>query len=118
MPIKLPTPTIALPIISAPEGGGVVGAVTDYDTSVGIVMGTQAICVAPRADISSALNNGWFLNNVGPNTLYYGPSGVTSGTGTAVAAGSKSALIPLTNTYSTFVVCAASQTAGFIVTNH
>lgn len=70
--------------------------------------------VAPRADMSGP----WYIVNLGPNTLYYGPTGVTSGTGTSVASGAKSAAISVANAFSTFVVTAPGNTTTFQMVNH
>lgn len=97
----------------APEGGLLKGtADIDFDTTIDIAYSSPQHAVAPRADLPGP----WFITNLGPNTLYYGPSGVTSGTGTSVTSGSKSAAIPV-STVTTFVVCASGQTTVFKITN-
>ena len=97
----------------APEGGLRPGSADiDYDTTIDIAYASPQHCIAPRADMPGP----WFITNLGPNVIYYGPSGVTSATGTSVAVGAKSAAIPL-GTSNVFVVCAATQTSVFKMTN-
>ena len=97
----------------APEGGLLRGtADIDYDTTIDIAYAAPQHAVAPRADLPGP----WFVTNLGPSTLYLGPSGVTSLTGTAVVSGAKSAAIAVSGT-PTFVVCASGQTTVFKITN-
>ncbi len=108
-------PTSARPAVVNSTAGGVLktlagGIETDSTSDYATTSQTQ---VAPRADMPGP----WYIKNLGPNTLYYGPSGVTSSNGTSVAAGAKSAAIPTTNTFSTFVVT-ASGTTTFQIVNH
>lgn len=107
--------TPAVPVYAAPEGGLLKGqADRDADSTVGVAeSGTQS-AVAPRADMPGP----WFVTNLGPNTLYLGPSGVTSSTGTPVSSGAKSAAIAATAGFTTFAICASGQVSLFQVTNH
>jgi hypothetical protein len=106
---------VARPAVVNNTAGGVLNTLagsietdptSDYATTV-------QMQVAPRADMPGP----WYIVNLGPNTLYYGPSGVTSGNGTSVAAGAKSAAIAPTNGFSTFVVT-ASGASTFQIVNH
>lgn len=107
------TPPPGFPQQVAPEGGLRPGtADIDYDTTIDIAYAAPQHAIAPRADLPGP----WFVTNLGPNTLYYGPSGVTSLTGTSVVSGAKSAAIPL-GTSTVFVVCASAQTTVFKITN-
>lgn len=109
-------PTSNRPAVVNSTAGGVLKTMAgsfDTDSTSDFATSVQTQ-VAPRADLPGP----WFITNLGPNTLYYGPSGVTSGNGTSVAAGSKSASIPATNTFSTFVVTAPGNTTTFQITNH
>lgn len=85
----------------------------EVDPSYDVASPTQTQ-VAPRADMKSP----WYINNLGPSSLYYGPSGAGT-TGTVVTAGSKSASISsdVANSISIFAVCAPGSTATFHVTN-
>jgi hypothetical protein len=96
-----------------PDGGISPLAASDvtYDTTYDIASSAQ-LAVAPRGDLPGP----WYLTNMGPNTVYLGPTGVTSGTGTAVGSGSKSAAIPVSGTV-TFVVCAPGNQSSFHITN-
>lgn len=94
-------------VLKTLTGGLETDSASDYATSVQ----TQ---VAPRADMPGP----WYIVNLGPNTLYYGPSGVTSGTGTSISSGAKSAVIPASNTFSTFAVTAPGNTTTFQMVNH
>lgn len=107
VPAGLPTP----PILVGPEGGGSAGASTiEYDTTYDYISSVQEN-VAPRADMPGP----WFITNFGPNTVYYGPTGVTSGNGTAIGSGAKSASI--SGVTQTFVICAPGNQSLIHITN-
>jgi hypothetical protein len=98
--------TVKPPILNSAEGGLVSepGGCFDVDSTYDFASSVQ-LQIAPRADSPGP----WYLHNLGSNTVYYGPTGVTSATGTAVTSGNKSASI--SGSVSTFVVCAAGQTS-------
>lgn len=112
---SLPT-SVARPAVVNSTAGGVLktlagGIETDSTCDYATAVQTQ---VAPRADMPGP----WYIVNLGPNTLYFGPTGVTSGTGTSVASGAKSAAIATANAFSTFVVTAPGNTTTFQIVNH
>ncbi len=113
-PGNIPSGSARPPVVNSTAGGALktLAGSFEFDPTFDFASTTQTQ-VAPRADLPGP----WFINNLGPNTLYYGPTGVTSGTGISVASGSKSAAIAATNSFSTFVVT-ASGTTTFQITNH
>jgi hypothetical protein len=109
VPSGLPFP----PVIVGPEGGGSYGSSTlTYDSTYDFATDVQ-LAIAPRADMRGP----WYVTNMGPNTIYLGPSGVTSGNGTAVSSGSKSASVSADNASATFVICAPGNKSTIHITN-
>lgn len=84
----------------------------NFDSTYDISTPVQ-LAIAPRADMPGP----WYITNFGPSTVYLGPTGVTSGNGTAVGSGSKSAAISAGNAFTTFIVCAPGNQSLFHVTN-
>lgn len=112
---SLPAGVPAPPMLVESSGGGPVpapGGSVSYDPTYDYASPVQS-AIAPRSDMKGP----WFINNLGPNTVYYGPSGVTSATGTAVGSGAKSAALPVSDT-PVFIVCAAGNQALFRITNN